>query len=157
MTEFELVKLLTEKKLHITAAESCTGGMIAAKIINVPDASKVIDASFVTYADSAKSKFAKVPEELIKKYGVVSEEVAAAMAAGAAKQTGADAAVSTSGIAGPGGGTELLPVGTVCFGFYYRGKTKTKTCRFDGDRQSVREQAAEFALQELYAMVKEEP
>lgn len=153
MSETNLVKILIEKRLRITTAESCTGGMIASRIINVPDASKVFDAGFITYADFAKSKFIEVSPELIEKYGVVSEEVAAAMANGAAKQSGADVAISTTGIAGPGGGTEKLPVGTVCFGYYVQGKTVTETCHFEGDRQTVREQAAAFAIEKTYGLL----
>lgn len=150
MIEYQLVKFLTENQLHITTAESCTGGMIASKIVNVPNASGVFDGGFITYADSAKEKFIHVPAELIHQCGVVSEPVAGAMAAGAAKQYCAETAVSTSGIAGPGGGSDKIPVGTVCFGFYIKGRILTETRHFDGDRQTVREKAAEYALEKIY-------
>ena len=151
--EYKLVKCLLEKGLRITTAESCTGGMIASRIVNVPDASKVFDAGFVTYADSAKINLINVPGELIEKYGVVSEPVAKAMAEGAAMAVGADLAVSTTGIAGPGGGSPETPVGTVCFGFHADGKTVTSTVKFDGTRQEVREKAADFAISTLIRMI----
>lgn len=149
MIEYRLVQLLIEKKIHITTAESCTGGMIASEIINVPDASKVFDAGFITYADGAKVRFLDVPAALIEEHGVVSEPVAGAMAEGAAKQSRAEIAVSTSGIAGPGGGSDVLPVGTVCFGFYINGSVLTETRLFYGDRQDVRKKAAEYALERV--------
>lgn len=154
MIEYKLVNLLIEKGLHITTAESCTGGMISSRIVNVPDASKVLDAAFVTYADNAKVQFIDVPHNLIEEHGVVSEPVAEAMAMGVAAKTSADIAVATSGIAGPGGGSDELPVGTVCFGFYLNGEHFSETCHFDGDRQAVREQATEYVLNKVYEMLR---
>ncbi|MGN0166164.1 MAG: CinA family protein [Lachnospiraceae bacterium] len=154
--ENKLVSLLIKNNLRITSAESCTGGMIASHIVNVPDASKVFDAGFVTYADFAKTKFINVDSKLIEKYGVVSEPVAAAMAEGAKVQAGADIAVSTTGIAGPGGGSESTPVGTVCFGFYLKGKVYTETVHFRGDRMDVRNTATDYALNKIYDLVVHE-
>lgn len=174
MIAYKLVQLLIEKKLRITTAESCTGGMIASKIVSVPDASKVFDAGFVTYADFAKENMINVPGETIKKFGVVSEEVAGAMAEGAARTVtlmntnvsletvggttpddalGAYIAVSTTGVAGPGGGSEKIPVGTVCFGFYFGGRTITATKHFEGDRQQVRIDATKYALEKVFELL----
>lgn len=174
MTANKLVQLLIEKNLRITTAESCTGGMIASEIVSVTDASKVFDAGFVTYADFAKENMINVPGELIKKFGVVSEEVAGAMAEGAAHTVnlmnanvssgtviettpddalGAYVAVSTTGVAGPGGGSETNPVGTVCFGFYLCGKTITETKHFEGDRQQVRRDATKYALEKVFELL----
>ena len=111
--EEQLVNKLIENNLHISCAESCTGGLVASRIVNVANASKVFDASFVTYANEAKIKYLGVSPETIVKYGVVSEEVVLEMAAGVAKETGAQVGIAVSGIAGPGGGTEKKPVGMV--------------------------------------------
>ena len=130
-----------------------TIGMISSAIVDVADASKVLDSALVCYAESAKTGYLNVPPECIERYGVVSEEVAALMARGAAKAAGSDCAISTTGVAGPTGGSESTPVGTVCFGFFLNGKLATKTMRFDGGRNEVRRQATEFALEEMYKML----
>ena len=146
--EEQLVNKLIEKNRHISCAESCTGGLIASRIVNVANASKVFDASFVTYANEAKIKYLGVSPETIVKYGVVSEEVAFEMAAGVAKETGSEVGIAVSGIAGPGGGTEKKPVGMVCFGFYVDGKITTRTCQFGNPgRNEVRALSTEYALQ----------
>ena len=117
----ELVDLLIEKNMTIASAESCTGGLFAASIVDIADASKVLNASVVTYSNEAKTKYANVSPDLIEKYGAVSEEVAMAMAEGIAKETNANVGVSFSGIAGPTGGTPEKPVGTVCVVIYIDG------------------------------------
>lgn len=154
--EEQLVNKLIEKNRRISCAESCTGGLVASRIVNVANASKVFDASFVTYANEAKIKYLGVSPETIMKYGVVSEEVALEMAAGVAKETGADVGIAVSGIAGPGGGTEKKPVGMVCFGFYVNGKITTKTCQFGNPgRNEVRALSAEYALQTALELLAE--
>lgn len=155
MTEYNLVKKLLEQNLHITTAESCTGGMIASKIVNVPDASKVFDGAFVTYCDEVKTRLINVPADLIKAFGVVSEPVAKAMAEGAARKIKADVAISVTGVAGPGGGTRKNPVGTVCFGFYHKGSCITETQLFSGDRQAVREQAADYGIRRMTELLND--
>ena len=155
MIEHDLVKTLIEKNLYITTAESCTGGMIAAKIVNVPDASKVFNGAFVTYSDEVKTQLVDVPKKLIERFGVVSEPVAKAMAEGAAKKLNTNIALSVTGIAGPSGGTKEIPVGTVCFGFYIDGKCVTKTRHFNGDRQMIREESTDYALRELISLLNE--
>ena len=140
LTAEVLVKKLTEKGYRISLAESCTGGLCTAKIVDVPDASKVLDASIVTYADEAKVKYLGVKPETIKEHGVVSEPVAMGMAIGVAKNNNAQVGVGISGIAGPTGGTPEKPVGTVCFGFFVNGKTLSLTEHFgDVGRNAVRE------------------
>lgn len=152
--EEQLVNKLIEKNRHISCAESCTGGLVASRIVNVANASKVFDASFVTYANEAKIKYLGVSPETIVKYGVVSEEVALEMAAGVAKETGAEVGIAVSGIAGPGGGTEKKPVGMVCFGFYVDGKITTKTCQFGNPgRNEVRALSTEYALQTVLKLL----
>lgn len=140
----ELVSLLIDKGHTISFAESCTGGMAAASIVDVADASKVLNASFVTYANEAKIKYANVSGETLDKYGAVSEQTAGEMAEGAAKANNADVAVGISGIAGPTGGTEDKPVGTVCFGYYVAGKLFTETVHFGNlGRNNVRKKSVE--------------
>lgn len=140
----ELVSLLIDKGYTISFAESCTGGMAAASIVDVADASKVLNASFVTYANEAKIKYANVSGETLDKYGAVSEQTAGEMAEGAAKANNADVAVGISGIAGPTGGTEDKPVGTVCFGYYVAGKLFTETVHFGNlGRNNVRRKSVE--------------
>ena len=114
--EYKVVEKLIEKGYHITFSESCTAGLACAKLVNVPDASKVLNVSFTTYADEAKVKYLGVDPETIHSFGVVSEEVAAEMALGAAKNTGSEVGVGITGIAGPSGAVPGKPVGTVCFG-----------------------------------------
>ncbi|MBQ8605918.1 MAG: CinA family protein [Clostridia bacterium] len=150
MKNFELVYKLIEKGYRICPAESCTGGMLASAIVEVPDASKVFDMGFVTYANDAKIKLLSVDEALISEHGVVSEPVALSMARGAARASGAQVGVGISGIAGPTGGSAKKPVGTVCFGFYINGSEFSKTCRFgDIGRTCVREKACEFVIDTL--------
>ncbi len=145
--EEQLVNQLIEKKWHISCAESCTGGLIASRIVNVANASRVFDASFVTYANEAKIKYLDVSPETIVKYGVVSEEVVLEMAAGVAKETNSEVGIAVSGIAGPSGGTETKPVGMVCFGFYVNGTITTRTCQFGNPgRNEVRRLSTEYAL-----------
>ena len=107
----EVVKILKEHGWHITFAESCTGGLACAELVGVPDASWVLDASFVTYANEAKINYLGVPESLIRDHGVVSEQVAGEMARGAALANSAEVGVGISGIAGPSGGSAEKPVG----------------------------------------------
>lgn len=131
----------------IATAESCTGGMIAARLTDRAGSSSYVLGGIVSYANEVKSGALGVPTELIAELGAVSEPVAAAMADGARAATGASVAVSTSGIAGPGGAVPGKPVGTVCFGLAIEGRaTVTVTKRFHGDRAAVRLAATNFAL-----------
>lgn len=114
--ETVIIRLLTERKQTLALAESCTGGGIANRITNVPGASAVLLAGLVTYSNEAKKKFLGVQPETLEAHGAVSESVAREMAEGARTQTGADYAMSVTGIAGPGGGTPTKPVGTVFIG-----------------------------------------
>lgn len=148
--EERLVALLQEKGFRISFAESCTGGLCCARLVNVPNASAVFDAGVVTYADEAKVRYLGVKPETIKAYGVVSEEVAREMAEGVAREQKAQVGVGISGIAGPAGGTREKPVGTVCFGFFVDGALTTVTKRFgDLGRNKVREASAEFVFETL--------
>ena len=114
--EEELVEILTKKQYKITTAESCTGGLVAATIVNVSGASEVFQAGFVTYANEAKEKELGVKSETLQTYGAVSEKTAKEMAIGCAAHAKAQVGISTTGIAGPGGGTAEKPVGLVYIG-----------------------------------------
>ena len=155
MRENELVNLLIENNYKISAAESCTGGMFAEHIVNVPNASKVLDMSFVTYSNESKVELLGVNQKTIEMVGVVSEEVANEMAEGVAKKANANIGVGITGIAGPTGATKTKPVGMVCFGICINGKTKTYTNIFGGDRTSVREKSTEFAINKLIELLQE--
>lgn len=135
----------------IATAESCTGGMIAARLTDRAGSSSYVLGGVVSYANAVKTGVLGVPAALIDQFGAVSEPVAGAMAEGVRGLTGADIAVSTSGIAGPGGGVPGKPVGTVCFGLAIAGReTLTCTRRFPGDRDFVRNLATSFALHWVY-------
>ena len=143
----KLVNLLIENKLHITTAESCTGGMVASRIVDVANASKVFNVAYVTYANEAKEKYLNVDSKTIEKYGVVSEEVTKQMALGALKEANADISIVTSGIAGPTGGTEYKPVGMVCFGVGIKDNVYTSTKYFGNiGRNKVRSMATEYII-----------
>lgn len=139
--EESIVRQLVEKNLTVTTVESCTGGGLAARIINVPGASDVIKQAYITYSDEAKIAVAGVEREIIDTYTAVSEQTAAQMAQGGVAHSGSDIAISVTGIAGPGGGTKDKPVGLVYIGCCYRGNTIVKEYRFYGNRSKVREQA----------------
>jgi len=131
-------KLLIDNKLTIAIAESCTGGLLSGTLINYPGISEVFKEGFITYTNEAKMKRLKVKKEVLEKYGAVSSQTAAEMAEGAAKSAGTDIAVSTTGIAGPGGGSDEKPVGLVYVGLYIKGEVKTKEFNLIGDRQRIR-------------------
>lgn len=153
----KVVALLIRQNRRIAFAESCTGGLCCADLVSVPDASKVLDVSFTTYANEAKVRFLGVKEETIEQFGVVSEPVAAEMAAGVCAAAGCEVGVGVSGIAGPTGGSEEKPVGTVCFGFCIGGKTKTFTEHFGSiGRNSVRECSADFVFDTLVKLLEAE-
>ena len=151
-----LVELLAERKLHVTTAESCTGGMIAGTLINVAGASDVLNEGYITYANEAKERLVHVSHDTLEKYGAVSEQTAREMAEGAAKAAHADAALSATGIAGPGGGTEEKPVGLVYIGCYLDGKTTVKECHWNGSRMENRMDTVTAALEMLRDRLIEE-
>lgn len=156
-TEVQVVDKLMQRGFHIAFAESCTGGMLCGRLVDVPNASAVLDCSFVTYANEAKMKYLGVSGEAIATYGVVSEIVAGQMASGVAREAGAQVGVATSGIAGPTGGTEKKPVGMVCFGFYINESVTTRTvCFGDIGRNRVREAAVQYALEQLNTLLEQQ-
>jgi len=142
----------------LAVAESCTGGLLAASLTDLAGSSQWFERGYVTYSNAAKAACLQVSPMLIEAEGAVSEAVARAMALGAQLSSGVTAAISITGIAGPGGGTTEKPVGTVCFGWAIErsdasNHITTTTAHFVGDRQSVRQQAVFFALRGLLQVI----
>ena len=133
----------------LATAESCTGGWIAKCCTDLAGSSAWFERGFVAYSNAAKQEVLGVPEGTMSRHGAVSEAVAAAMAAGAAERARAKAAVSVTGIAGPGGGSTDKPVGTVHFGWSLDGEVRTDVQRFEGDREAVRRQTVLHAFNGL--------
>jgi nicotinamide-nucleotide amidase len=144
-----LVKLLTERKQTLATAESCTGGLLANRITNVPGSSEVFLAGYVTYANEAKIDILGVDPQLIQNHGAVSEEVARAMAEGGRKRAGSTYALSTTGIAGPDGGSPDKPVGTVYVALASDRETKVRKLFFPSDRETFKQLVAQFAFEML--------
>jgi len=146
-----------EHSLRIATAESCTGGLVAAALTAIPGSSDVVEAGLVTYSNAAKTTLLGVPQTLIAEQGAVSIQVAWAMAQGALDRTGADLAVSITGIAGPGGGSADKPIGLVCFALACRGdETVTHVERFgDIGRDAVRRASVKTALRMLHARLQD--
>ncbi|MCX7121305.1 MAG: CinA family protein [Gammaproteobacteria bacterium] len=142
----QLGALCIARNIKIALAESCTGGSVSALLTEVPGSSQWFNGGAVVYSNLAKTALLGVDSDLIKQYGAVSEPVAKAMAEGALKKLSADMAVSISGIAGPGGGTEEKPVGTVCFGLAKAAGCETKTMYFLSGRENVRQCAVHYVI-----------
>ena len=148
-----VVKLIMDKKLTVSVAESCTGGMLAARFINVPGISGFFSKSYVTYSNQAKIDELGVSEDTLKAYGAVSPQTALEMVRGLAHKTGADAALAVTGIAGPDGGTPEKPVGLVYAAAYLKGQTQTKEIRLAGNRERIRTMACLHSLDLLRKML----
>jgi len=149
----DLIAVCREKKIKLALAESCTGGLVAGCITSVSGSSDIFDRGFVTYSNQAKIEMLGVSESTLEKFGAVSEETAIAMAEGAIKKSGGELALSITGIAGPGGGSEEKPVGLVHIAVA-RKNTTTRSERhiFKGNRDRVRIQAVESGLKLLNAV-----
>lgn len=144
--ERAVVDLLAANKLTVSTVESCTGGMLASRIINVPGVSDVYKSGYITYSNKAKRKILGVKKPLLEKKGAVSEEVAIEMAKGAAVISKAEVTVAVTGIAGPGGGTEEKPVGLVYIACNVCGRITVKKYNFAGNRAKIRETTVSSAL-----------
>lgn len=154
--EEKAVEALLAKGYTVTTAESCTGGLIAATLINVSGVSEIYKEGYITYANEAKEKLLGVSRKTLEKHGAVSEETAREMAEGAAKSAGAEVSLVSTGIAGPSGGTKEKPVGLVYLGCCLKGKVTVRKENFHGDRESIRRQAATSALELLLTVLSEE-
>ncbi len=139
--------ILRDRGLMLVTAESCTGGLIAKLITDLAGSSDIFERGFVTYSNQAKMDLLGVPENILNEYGAVSEQTALHMAVGALKNSRADIAISVTGIAGPGGGTDEKPVGLVYIGYARKGNNAfASEHHFKGDRTNIREQTAIAAL-----------
>ena len=156
MAAEELVEILRRHGLILSTAESCTGGLVAKKITDIPGSSDVFELGMVTYANRIKTEFLGVSEEILSTVGAVSRQTAEAMAEGIVKASGADIGVGITGIAGPGGGSAEKPVGTVWVSILYKslGVKRTECLHLDGDRESVREQTADIVIEHIVEDIK---
>lgn len=142
--------MLQQRGWLLATAESCTGGWVAQAVTATAGSSGWFDCGFITYSNEAKQSLLGVSDTVLHGFGAVSEATVAAMVSGTLARCQANLAVATSGIAGPGGGSDTKPVGTVCFAWGLRGaRPETETLRFAGDREAVRRQAVSHALQGL--------
>ena len=151
--EERILALLKQRRFTVTTTESCTGGLLAGRLLNAAGASEVYKEGYITYSNEAKEKLLGVSRQTLASYGAVSEQTALEMAQGAAKQAGADAALATTGIAGPGGGTQEKPVGLVYIGCHVNGVTVVEGHVFAGERAQVRSLSVEAALSLLERML----
>lgn len=152
--EDKVLEELIRLNYHISFSESCTGGLLAAKMINTSGASKVIDRSLVTYSDEAKIELLGVNKSTIDTYDIVSEEVAIEMAKGVKSFANSEVGVGVTGYAGPSGGTKEIPVGTVCFAICVKDKVFSKTCYYKTSRNVLRERVAMQIFYNIYDMLK---
>lgn len=155
--EEQVVNKLIDRGFRISFAESCTGGLCCGTLVNVSNASKVLDMSFVTYANEAKVELINVNPETIENYGVVSEQVAGEMCKGVAEKAHSEVGVGVTGVAGPTGGTAKKPVGMVCFGFYVLGNVTTRTMQFGNiGRNEVRAKSVDFVFNTLAELLEKQ-
>jgi nicotinamide-nucleotide amidase len=148
-------RVLQTRGLLLATAESCTGGGIGQAITDIAGSSEWFECGFITYSNASKTELLEVPAALIAQFGSVSEEVAGAMAEGALANSNAHVALSTTGIAGPGGAVPGKPVGTVCFGWSMDDHTFTERLVYSGDRQAVRQQTVAHALKGLLRFLEQ--
>ena len=149
--------LLRARGWRIAVAESCTGGLTSSRLTDVPGSSDYVDRAAVTYSNRAKVEWLGVPEDLIRDHGAVSEEVAGAMAIGVREGAGVEVGIGISGVAGPGGGTEAKPVGTVVIAIAWDGGQRVQTFRFAGGRAQVKFQSSQAALDMVRRWLLEQP
>lgn len=155
--EEQVVNKLIDRGFRISFAESCTGGLCCGTLVNVSNASKVLDMSFVTYANEAKVELINVNPETIENYGVVSEQVAGEMCKGVAEKAHSEVGVGITGVAGPTGGTAKKPVGMVCFGFYVLGNVTTRTMQFGNiGRNEVIAKSVDFVFNTLAELLEKQ-
>lgn len=148
-----LVKLLSKNKLTLATAESCTGGMLTGRLVNVPGVSACLGEGFITYSNEAKMKYLHVKEETLNQFGAVSSQTASEMVIGAAQAANSNAALAITGIAGPEGGTDQKPVGLVYIAAYLNGSVTVNEYHLKGNRQTVRELTVIYAMDLLRRMI----
>ena len=151
----ELARVLIKNNWHLSTAESCTGGMVAANITELAGSSDWFERGYVTYSNQSKSEDIDVSQNLIEQYGAVSDQVARSMALGAKQNSNSDIALSITGIAGPTGGSPEKPIGTVCFAWALANdQIVSETKHFEGNRQQIRQQACDFSLRKLLDLLR---
>ncbi|MFH1287600.1 MAG: CinA family protein [bacterium] len=155
LVESELKELFVKQKLTLAVAESCAGGLVGHRITNIPGSSKYFEMSLVAYSDEVKNKVLGVPIDVLREFGAVSSHVATAMAKRAKKLAQADVGLGITGIAGPDGGTKEKPVGLVYIAIVMDNKIVCKEYRFDGQRQDIKNQTAQKALELLREILLE--
>lgn len=153
--ESVIIRMLKEKSFTVTTAESCTGGLLAGRLVNVSGASEVFKEGIITYSNEAKMKYLGVQEDTLKSFGAVSAQTAREMAMGAAKAAVSDAALAVTGIAGPEGGTKEKPVGLVYIACYLQGNVTVVEHKLKGNREKIREQSIIYALDLLRRCLKQ--
>lgn len=151
-----VVDLLEEKEISLSVAESCTGGLLSARLIDVPGVSEVFREGFITYTNKAKRKTLNVSKQTLASYGAVSSQTAKEMALGASVNSGSDAALSITGIAGPTGETDTKPIGLVYIACYLNYNIKVEKYNFEGNRTEIRKKAVEAALDLLRRCILEQ-
>ena len=152
----KLLELLLKHDFTLAAAESCTGGLVSAAITDIPGISQVYQGAVTSYSNDIKMRLLNVPADVLLKHGAVSEECAGFMAQGAAETLQAVCAVSTTGIAGPDGGTPEKPVGLFYIGCHCKGRTTVEKLNLRGGREAIRQRAAARAVYQLVKRIKEE-
>jgi len=148
-----LATLACSNQLRICTAESCTGGLIAKSFTDLAGSSDWFECGFVTYSNQSKTEMIGVPESVIAEYGAVSEAVVNAMASGALRNSAADISIAVTGVAGPAGGSEDKPVGTVWIGVASSQQQVAIKYRFDGDREAIREAAMRQAIEDVLRII----
>ncbi|CUU39164.1 MULTISPECIES: CinA family protein [Helicobacter] len=147
-------EILAQRGMKVGIAESCTGGLLSYHFTMLSGASEILDGAMISYANAIKASWLNVSEENLTRFGAVSEPVVRAMCEGILKQSGADVALATSGIAGPTGGSESKPVGSVYIGVQHKGeRAHIELCHFDGGRIEVQSQTCAKALEMLLALL----
>ncbi len=149
----KLISYCAKNNLSISIAESCTGGMISSKLISIPGASKVIDCGLITYSNLSKNLYLDIPLNIIQKYGAVSTQVAELMVNGLKNKLKSDFFISTTGVAGPVGGSKNKPVGTVYHSFYFKKKIITLKKKYNGTRFNIRLNASLFSIKKSYLII----
>lgn len=154
----ELGEILVQRGFMLASAESCTGGWVGQAVTSVPGSSKWYERGFITYSNNSKSEMLGVSLFSLEKFGAVSEQIAAEMAAGAISSSRAQVSIAVTGIAGPGGATEGKPVGKICHSWAIKdGLARTSVCFLEGDRESIRIQAVAIALQGTIDLLLDAP
>ena len=148
-----LVKTLIKKKLKISFAESCTGGLLASSITSISGASKIFSLGLITYSNQAKIKFLKINKNIIRKYGAVSHECCLAMVNNLSKISKANINVSVTGIAGPNGGTKVKPVGLVYIGIKIKKNNYVFQKIYKGNRLDIQKKTRDFIFRKIYQLI----